>query len=167
MLLLFTSTPLWSNGKSSWLQITRSGFDSRRYPIFWEAVGLERDALLERKSSGFGLEILDYGCRDPPRWPRNISQSAKKLALTLPTIGGRSVGIGRPQTQAPEFILFYFLLWLHRKLSFCRSEVEMTLYDTAVNGVPNTELNFTHCIYRPWIYQWFIRVVTIFSTSLR
>jgi hypothetical protein len=27
---------------SSWLQIQRSGFDSRRYQIFWEVVGLER-----------------------------------------------------------------------------------------------------------------------------
>jgi hypothetical protein len=28
--------PLWSSGQSSWLQILRSGFDSRRYQIFWE-----------------------------------------------------------------------------------------------------------------------------------
>jgi hypothetical protein len=57
--------PLWSSGQSSWLQIQRSGFDSRRYQIFWEVVGLERgplnlvstiEELLVRKSSGFGLE---------------------------------------------------------------------------------------------------------------
>jgi hypothetical protein len=30
---------------SSWLQIQRSGFDSRRYQIFWEVVGLERGPL--------------------------------------------------------------------------------------------------------------------------
>jgi hypothetical protein len=30
---------LWSSGQSSWLQIERSGFDSRRYQIL---VGLER-----------------------------------------------------------------------------------------------------------------------------
>jgi hypothetical protein len=34
--------PLWSSGQSSWLQMQRSGFVSRRYQIFWEAVGLER-----------------------------------------------------------------------------------------------------------------------------
>jgi hypothetical protein len=34
--------PLWSSGQSSWLQIQRSGFNSRRYQIFWEVVGLER-----------------------------------------------------------------------------------------------------------------------------
>jgi hypothetical protein len=37
--------PLWSSGQSSWLQIQRSGFDSRRYPIFWEVAGLERGPL--------------------------------------------------------------------------------------------------------------------------
>jgi hypothetical protein len=38
-------TPLWSSGQSSWLQIQRSGFDSRRYQIFWEVVSLERGPL--------------------------------------------------------------------------------------------------------------------------
>jgi hypothetical protein len=51
-------------GQSSWLQIQRSGFDTRSNHIFW-VVGLERgplslvstnEELLERKSSGFGLE---------------------------------------------------------------------------------------------------------------
>jgi hypothetical protein len=30
--------PLWSGGQSSWLQIQRSWFDSRRYQIFWNGV---------------------------------------------------------------------------------------------------------------------------------
>jgi hypothetical protein len=33
---------LWSSGQSSWLQIQRSWFDSRRYQISWDVVGLER-----------------------------------------------------------------------------------------------------------------------------
>jgi hypothetical protein len=50
--------PLWSTGRSSWLPIQSPGFDSRRYQIFWEVVGLERgplslvsttEELLERK----------------------------------------------------------------------------------------------------------------------
>jgi hypothetical protein len=47
----------------SWLQIQMSEFDSRRYQIFWEVVGLDRgslskiEELLERKRSGSGLEI--------------------------------------------------------------------------------------------------------------
>jgi hypothetical protein len=36
---------LWSSGQSSWLQIQRSGFYSRRYKISWEVVGLERGPL--------------------------------------------------------------------------------------------------------------------------
>jgi hypothetical protein len=52
-----------------WLQIQRSGFDSPRYNIFWEVIGLERglfslvsttEELLGRKSSGSGLESRDY-----------------------------------------------------------------------------------------------------------
>jgi hypothetical protein len=47
-------------------------FDSQRYQIFWEVVGLELcplslvstiEALLERKISGTGLENRDYGRR--------------------------------------------------------------------------------------------------------
>jgi hypothetical protein len=34
-----------SSGQSSWLQIQRSGFDSQRYQIFWEVVGLEQGPL--------------------------------------------------------------------------------------------------------------------------
>jgi hypothetical protein len=60
--LLFNKILLES---SSWLQIQRSGFDSRRHQIFWEALGPERgplslvstiQELLGRKSSGSGLE---------------------------------------------------------------------------------------------------------------
>jgi hypothetical protein len=95
--------PLWSNGQRSW-------FDSRRYHIFWEVVGQERgplsllsttEELLERKSSGSGLEIREYGRRDPSRWPRDTLYP-QILALTLPTSGGRSVGITRSWTEATE-----------------------------------------------------------------
>jgi hypothetical protein len=37
--------PLWSSDQSSWLQSQRYGFDSRRYEISWEVVGLERGPL--------------------------------------------------------------------------------------------------------------------------
>jgi hypothetical protein len=54
------------------LQTQRSWFDSRRYQIFWEVVGLElgplslvskTEELLGRKSNGFGLESQEYGRR--------------------------------------------------------------------------------------------------------
>jgi hypothetical protein len=60
--------PLWSSGQSSWLQIQRSRFDSRRCQTFSGVVGLERgplglvtttEELLGRKSNGFGLEIRE------------------------------------------------------------------------------------------------------------
>jgi hypothetical protein len=56
-------------------KIQKSGFDSRHYQGK-KVLGLERsplilvsttEELLERKSSGYGLENRDYGSRDPPR----------------------------------------------------------------------------------------------------
>jgi hypothetical protein len=98
-------------GKSFWLQIQRSRFDSRRYQIFWDVVGLERgplslasttEELLEWKSSGSGLGNREYDRRDPSRWPRGTLYQ-QKLALTAPTSGGRSFGIVLSRTQATEF----------------------------------------------------------------
>jgi hypothetical protein len=56
------------------------GFDSRRYQIYWEVVGLKRgplsrviiiEELLEWKSSGSGQENRINGQEDPLRWPRD------------------------------------------------------------------------------------------------
>jgi hypothetical protein len=98
-------------GQISWLQVQRSGFDSRRYQIFWEVLSLERnpldlvstnEELLARKSSSSGLEIREYGRRDPSRWPRGTLYP-QKLALTAPTSGCRSVGIVLLRTLVAEF----------------------------------------------------------------
>jgi hypothetical protein len=108
--------PLWSSGQSSWLHIQRSGFDSRRYQIIWEAMGLEQgqlslvstiEELLGRNSSGCGLENREYYLRDSSRWPRGTLY-AQKLALTSATNGGRPVGIVRSRTQAAEFFKSVF-----------------------------------------------------------
>jgi hypothetical protein len=102
--------PLWSSGQCFLLLVQRSRFDCRRYQIFWEVVGLEwgplslvstTEELLDIKSSFSGLENREYDRRDPTRWPRNTLYS-QKLALTSPTIGGRSFGIVRSRTQATE-----------------------------------------------------------------
>jgi hypothetical protein len=91
------------------------GFDSRRYKIFWEVVGVERDPLslvriieelLEWKSSNSDLENQDYGRGNPLRWPRDTLYP-QKLALTSPTSGGRSVCIVRLRTKTMEFSLVY------------------------------------------------------------
>jgi hypothetical protein len=108
---MYVGPPLWSSGQSAWLQIQRSRFDSRRYQVFWEVVGLIRAQLspvsttvelLERKSSGSGLVSREYGHTDLSHWPRDTLYP-QKLALTSPTSGNRSVGIGRSRTQATEF----------------------------------------------------------------
>jgi hypothetical protein len=98
---IFVRPPIWSSGQSFWLQIQRSGFDSRLSQIFWEVVGLERgplslgstiEELLERKSSGSGLENRDYGRRNPLRWPHGTLYP-RNLALTSSTCGDRSFDI--------------------------------------------------------------------------
>jgi hypothetical protein len=125
--------PLWSSDQSTWLQIQRSGFDSRRYEIFWEVVSLERgplsllsttEELLERKNSDSGLEIWEYGRRDPSRWSRGTLYP-QKLALTSPTSSGRSVGIVRSRTQATEFSVFNWgVVWIPVLLGVLVSVVE-------------------------------------------
>jgi hypothetical protein len=79
------------------------GFDSRRYQIFREVVGLERrpfslasttEELLGSKSSGSGLESREYCRRDPSRWPHSTLYP-QKLSLTSPTSVGRSVYFAR------------------------------------------------------------------------
>jgi hypothetical protein len=61
------------------------------------------EELLERKSSGSGLENEEYGRRDPSRYHATPSV-LKKLALTSLTSGGRLVGIVRSRTEAKEFV---------------------------------------------------------------
>jgi hypothetical protein len=112
--------PLWSSCQSSWLQIQRSGFDSRRYQIFWEVVGLERgplslvsttEELLGRKSSGSGLENRDYSRRDSSRWPRGTLYP-QKLALTSLTSCGHSVEFARGlRPREFSFIIKSVLNW--------------------------------------------------------
>jgi hypothetical protein len=108
---------LWYSGQGSWLQIQRSGFDSRLYQIFWEVVGLERcslslvsttEELLAIKGSGCGLEIREYGHRDPPRWPRGTLYP-QNLAITSPISGGHSVDIVCSWTQATELFIIIIL----------------------------------------------------------
>jgi hypothetical protein len=57
----------------------------------------------------FGLEIREYGHRDPSRWPRDILYP-QKLARASPTSGGRSVGIVRLRTQTTEFVFVVVMI---------------------------------------------------------
>jgi hypothetical protein len=102
---------MWSSGEGSWLQIQKSGFDPgatrcvEEYCV-WNGVHsaswVQLRSYLEEKVAAPGLEIREYGCRDPTRWPRG-TLCPQKLALTLSTSGGRSIDIVRSRTQATEF----------------------------------------------------------------
>jgi hypothetical protein len=147
--------PLWSCGQSSWLQIQRFRFDSRRYQILWEVVGLELgplslvsaiEELLGRKSNDSSLERREYtiGIRHAdhvvPLYPQ-------KLALTSPTSGGCSVGIGYSRTQATEFSLV--LWWLNYMFQ--------PLVKTILNAqAPNS-------LFGEWLWTavWFISIVCL------
>jgi hypothetical protein len=92
------------------------GFDSRRYQIFWEVVGLVRgslnlvsstEELPERKISDLCLEDREYSRRDSLRWTRDTLYP-QKLVLTSLRSGCRSVGIIRSRTKATEFVLFVY-----------------------------------------------------------
>jgi hypothetical protein len=67
------------------------------------------EELLERNSSGTDLENREYGRRDRLRWPSDTLHPKKKLRLTSPTRGGRSVGIVRSRTMATEFVYGMYL----------------------------------------------------------
>jgi hypothetical protein len=96
-----------------WLQIQWSGFDSRRYQIFWDALGLvlgplslmsKTEELLGRNNSSCSLENREYGRGDLLHWPRN-NLCPQKLVLTSPPIGDLSVGIVLSRNKTTELLL--------------------------------------------------------------
>jgi hypothetical protein len=96
--------PLWLVVRVPGYRSRGSGFDSQRYQIFWEVVGLERgpfritEELRERTASVPVYKTEINGRGDSLRWPRDTLYQLK-LALTSPTSGGRSVGIVRWRTK--------------------------------------------------------------------
>jgi hypothetical protein len=111
----FVLFSLWPSGQSCWLQIQRSWVWFPTLPDFLTSSGLERgplslvsttEELRGRNSSGSGLEIWEYGRRDPSDWPCDALYP-QKFALTSLASGGRSVGIVRSKTKATEFALLF------------------------------------------------------------
>jgi hypothetical protein len=92
-------------------------------------VGLERgplsivcinEDLPEWKSSGFGsrkqrLIAVGIRCAD------HATLYPRKLALTSPTSGGRSIGIVRLRTKSTAFSLVFFLGWINIAHVHCRT----------------------------------------------
>jgi hypothetical protein len=91
------------------------------------------EELLGRKSSDSGLEIREYGRRDPPRWPRGTLYP-KKFALTSSTCDGRSAAIVRLLTQATEFRLLLYDLRLSKRAVRWNSGDYMTSYPRRQNS---------------------------------
>ena len=104
--------PLWSSGRSFWLEIQRSRVRSPALPDFLSSSGSgtgshsaswgQLRSYLNEKSSGSRsrkqrLTAVGNRCADhvTPLYPQ-------KLALTSSTGGGRSVGIVRVRTKATE-----------------------------------------------------------------
>jgi hypothetical protein len=110
-------------------------FDSRRYQIFWVAVGLEWgplslmstiEELSGSNSSGSSLENREYSRGDPLRWPHDLHP--QELALTSPTCSGCSVSIVRLRTKTMEFVCLFVLSALIKLLEQCMTELLCYLY---------------------------------------
>jgi hypothetical protein len=123
--------------------------------VFWEVVGLEWgllslmstiEEILERKSSGSGLEIREYGFRDPSRWPRG-TLFLQKLALTSLTTGSCSVSIVCSRTEATEFSLALVFLCYYSYDGL----VFVTKGESTVWQVSQCRTSFIRLWYQQWI----------------
>jgi hypothetical protein len=115
-------------------------------------VGLERgplslvstiEELLGRKSSDSGLEIREYGRRDPSLLTRDILYP-QKLALTSPASGGRSVGMVLSRTKAMEFSLVIVavtltVVMLHLWQQLCNIRVCIKAIGITASGARHTD----------------------------
>jgi hypothetical protein len=115
--------PLWSSGQSSSLQFQKSGFDSRRYQMLWEVMGLERgplslvstiEELLGRAAPVTKSEIMTVGIRHG----YHVTFYLQKLALTSSKSSCCSVGIVRSCIQATEFFLLSELCGLSPRANY-------------------------------------------------
>jgi hypothetical protein len=104
----FLCTPSKTRIVAAFVSITTSNCNNKSNVSDTDHLQIQRSrvrfpALLERNSSGSGLENREYSRGDPLRWPRNTLYP-QKFALTSPS-GGRSVDIVCLLTKVTEFEL--------------------------------------------------------------
>jgi hypothetical protein len=75
--------PLWSSDQIFLLGIQRSGFDSLRYQIFWEVVGLERGPLSLVSTTE---ELLDRKVAAPVYKSENMAVGIRHADHVAPSI---------------------------------------------------------------------------------
>jgi hypothetical protein len=127
------------------------------------------EELLVRKRSGSGLEIWEYGRRDPSRWPRG-NLYLQKLALTSPTSGVRVVGIVRSRTQATEFNLImlrsqsclFCLGWNLEAPGYCVPWFVDSVYLISRHQTPSKCKAFN---YRTICMTWILKAVAYFKVQ--
>jgi hypothetical protein len=123
------------------------GFDSRRYQIFWEAVGLERgplslvsttEELLGRKSNGSDLGTREYDRRNRQGvgsslgvWRGVTTSHCKKQAL-------RNISVLKSNTKRIIYgyicgFLFCIYRWLNSQQSIKKQELWVELDNHALN----------------------------------
>jgi hypothetical protein len=99
--------PLWYSGQSSWIQTQRSRVRFTALLDFLRSSGTGTGSTQPREYN-WRAESWEYGRGDSFRWPHD-SLCSRKLALSSPTSGGRSVGIIRSRIKATELLLLLLL----------------------------------------------------------
>jgi hypothetical protein len=111
-----------------------------------------------KKTNGSGVEIWEYGCKDPLCWPRN-TLSPRKLALTSPTSGGRSVVVRSRTKSHGVWLFFCFLIFQAKGISCSVSAMWSKTLRGEVNNYPQCT-----CI---CIYSYVGSTVVLRSISMR
>jgi hypothetical protein len=94
---LLGSLPSHESGRTTQHSHTQSSETKQLINGVHSASWVQTEEVLERKSSGSGLEKRQYGRRDLSRWRRGILYP-QKLPLTSLTGGGRSASVVRSRT---------------------------------------------------------------------
>jgi hypothetical protein len=108
-----------------------------------------------------GLEIREYGRRNPSRWQRGTLYP-QKLALTSLTSGGRSVGIVRSLAQATEFCLFVCLVFEMLAWRMLRKCLHLKAYELSIVQYPG---NFLCAVRNKTLFSLLLQIFSLPTSS--